>query len=155
MAVVWWRHHPGCSRCNNSYQLVEWVVSSIGTSLHRINHPRIVEMTWKTCLVNEVRLRLWNCVRDKGSGVKKRALFLLCALYVNVRDQLGIYVNSNNYVLLQQSCPCGLTVNDLINAVSQIYASYLINAPSTLIKLYWTSLSNKRPLWKLLLSTRN
>lgn len=79
---------------------------------------------------------------------KKRALIFLCALCVNVRGQLGIYVNSNNYdnVRLQQSCPCGLTVNDQINIHSQINASYLINTPSTLLKLYWASLSNKRPL---------
>ena len=38
------------------------------------------------------------------------------------------------------------TVNDLIKAHFQINASYLINAPSTLLKLYYTPLSNKRSL---------
>ena len=38
------------------------------------------------------------------------------------------------------------TVNDLIKAHIQINASYLINAPSTLLKLYYTPLSNKRSL---------
>ena len=37
------------------------------------------------------------------------------------------------------------TVNDLINANFQINASYLINTASTLLKLYGTPLSNKRP----------
>ena len=38
------------------------------------------------------------------------------------------------------------TVNDLINAHFQIDAYYLLNAPSTLLELYWTPLSSKRPL---------
>ena len=37
------------------------------------------------------------------------------------------------------------TINDLINAHFQMKSSYLINAPSTLFKLYWMPLSNKRP----------
>ena len=39
-----------------------------------------------------------------------------------------------------------ITVNDVINAHFQIIASYLINALSTLLKLYSTPLFNKRPL---------
>ena len=40
------------------------------------------------------------------------------------------------------------TVNDVIDAHSQINASNLlkINTPSTLLSLYWTTLSNKHPL---------
>ena len=40
------------------------------------------------------------------------------------------------------------TVNDVIDAHSQINASNLlkINTPSTLLSLYWTILSNKHPL---------
>ena len=40
------------------------------------------------------------------------------------------------------------TVNDLIDAHSQINATYRlkINTPSTPLSLYWTTLSNKHPL---------
>ena len=37
-------------------------------------------------------------------------------------------------------------INERINALFQINASYLINAPSTLLKFSWTPLSNKCPL---------
>ena len=47
------------------------------------------------------------------------------------------------------------TVNDLIDANSQINASYLKNASSTMLSLYKTPLCNKRSLWHLLQNTRN
>ena len=39
-----------------------------------------------------------------------------------------------------------LSVNDQINAHFQIHASYLINVPSMLLKLFWTPFSNRRSL---------
>ena len=39
------------------------------------------------------------------------------------------------------------TVNDVINAHFQIRASYLINASSVLLNLYYTLLCNKHPLF--------
>ena len=48
-----------------------------------------------------------------------------------------------------------------MHADSQMKASYLKNAPSTLLKLYYSPLYDKRtqsnrcPLWELLQNTRN
>ena len=46
------------------------------------------------------------------------------------------------------TCECRnvVTVNDIINARFQLNASYLMNTPSVLLKLYYTPLFKKRPL---------
>ena len=58
--------------------------------------------------------------------------FLCCSISSR---KLNVRLNSGHWY----------TVNDLINAHFQISASYRMHTASTLLKLYWTPLFNKRP----------
>ena len=56
----------------------------------------------------------------------------------------GFSVSAKGHRIVDLFLPS--TVNDLINAHSQINAPYLIDAPLEVYSLYYTPLSNKRPL---------
>ena len=75
-------------------------------------------------------------------------LSAFCRGYVETKNIKSRVIRITYHLLItKENILTTGTVNDVINAYFQIRASYLINASSVLLNLYYTLLCNKHPLF--------